>query len=172
MIKITSIGLRAVIRFAPVILCAALAMLGEGVVSAQTKVGTVCANSKGAVVVRSSCLSGEKKVTLSFLSSKGATGGAGSTGPTGASGYQVVSTALTSQSISQTGSNDFTIACPAGKAAIGGGCYTSSNFVSVYRSYPSLNSNSPGWVCNFASRNPSSPVTVGTIIIYAICVNK
>lgn len=138
-------------------------------VSAQTKVGVVCADSKGKVVVRSKCRSGETKLTLAALSSKGEAGVTGATGATGSSGYQIVSTTLPSESI-QTEGVEYIQACPAGKTTIGGGCYANSPYVINHRSYP-FDGTPREWRCGFANKSESGTVS-STIVVYAICVNE
>jgi len=136
---------------------------------AQAKVGAVCADSKGKVVVRTQCRSGETKLTLGVLASKAPAGNAGGIGATGASGYQVVSTTRVSQDVPPGGVEYFE-ACPSGKTTIGGGCYSQSPFVFTYRSYP-FDSVPRGWRCGFSARSEAVS-SVSTLITYAICVNE
>lgn len=144
-------------------------VVGPSSVSAQSKPAMVCADAKGKLSVRPKCRSGETKLSLSVLASKAATGPTGPTGATGASGYQLVSTLLDNQTVSAGGST-FSVACPAGKTTLGGGCYTGSNFVVQYQSYPS-GSNPAVWNCGFAYTNGIDSITID-LFIYAICVDQ
>ncbi len=144
-------------------------VIGPSSVCAQDKPAVVCADTKGKLAVRPKCRSGETKLSLSVLTSKAAKGPTGATGPTGASGYQLVSALLEQQTISDGGST-FSVACPAGKTTLGGGCYTGSNLVIQYQSYPS-GSNPAVWNCGFSFVNNNDSIILD-LYIYAICVDQ
>lgn len=84
---------------------------------------------------------------------------AASSVPTGASdwGYERVESTI------QYG-NTFAVAnCPSGKVVIGGGCYSASSSLSVYRSYPSSNT---AWTCTVGSNS-------GFLLsAWAICIDN
>lgn len=140
-----------------------------GDLSAQAKVGVMCADKQGAIVVRAKCRSGETKLTLGVLANKAPKGDAGAAGATGSSGYEIVSASWTNESI-PAGGRTFDTFCPAGKTTVGGGCYSASQLFFNYDSRP-FDSNPRAWRCGFSTRSSSGSATTN-LRTYAICVNE
>jgi hypothetical protein len=149
--------------------CVAILLGTIGQLSAQAKVGVMCADSQGKIVVRAKCRTNETKLTLGELASQAPKGDTGAAGSTGLSGYQIVSDTWESQTVPPEGVS-FTTFCPAGKTTVGGGCYSTSQLVYNYDSRP-FDSTPRAWRCGFSARTSSSSVTTVKLITYAICVN-
>ncbi|NDC38981.1 MAG: hypothetical protein EBZ48_13180 [Proteobacteria bacterium] len=136
--------------------------------NAQSALGVVCLSKNGKVLVRNKCLSGETTAALSDLAKKGATGDPGSSGDSGVPSRVVGFTNRGGQAVEQQGES-FTESCSSGRIAVGGGCYSSNQLITVSRSYP-FDGTPNGWVCQFKPRAASGSPQA-QIITYAICVD-
>lgn len=151
-------------------LCGAVLLGFAGDLSAQAKVGVMCADKQGAIVVRAKCRSSETKLTLGVLGNKAPKGDTGAAGATGLSGYEVVSATWQSQIIPAAGKT-FDTFCPAGKTTVGGGCYSASQLFFNYDSRPFDSQPLRAWRCGFSTRSSSGSATTD-LRTYAICVNE
>ena len=135
---------------------------------AQSTIGVLCIAKNGAIAVRSKCLPSETAASLDDLTEKGSTGHVGPTGPSGIPGRVVAYTNRGTVILNASEGASFSEYCPAGKIAVGGGCYSSSTYVAISRSYP--NDGSPnGWDCTFVPRVLGvSP----QLITYAVCMDQ
>ena len=147
--------------------CAFLVTVVPSLTTAQTPLGVVCITKKGAISVRSKCLTGETTATLSNLVKKGPPGNAGAAGPSGAPGREV---RFTQRAVAPVDANPKTLSepCPAGKIAVGGGCYSSSSEVRISQSYP-FDGSPNRWECGF---EPNFINAQAALFTYAICVDQ
>jgi len=104
----------------------------------------------------------------------GPTGATGATGPSGVSGYEIVSHTTTDTTSSGGVNGFFSVSCPQGKKAVGGGGSAVDGVGAigvndgVRASVPS--NGGAGWVIAVWVDNPSN-VTGFTVTVYAICEN-
>lgn len=97
----------------------------------------------------------------------GSPGQPGPTGPAGVSGETVARTAATA-SLDAGASATFSVACPPGDAALGGGGMPPdpNRDVSIVASYPTANAD--GWTVTWVNATPAA-ITDGSWTVYAVC---
>jgi hypothetical protein len=192
-------------RALPLLVAALVAVIGITAVAMAAGGATSSKAGKVKVKCPARVLAGQKKVTCRLFGKlpagpqgpqgpkgpkgskgdkgqKGDKGDKGATGPAGVSGYEVVNLTFKEVFIENSGgmrglSEVKTVACPAGKRAIGGGTDLGTNATqngqqrSVSVSLSAPNGTGTGWSVQLFNNETSGGGTSIDLRVYAICAN-